>query len=90
MPGSKPSDTERKRPATQIARAICVEEKPPALVVARKLSRERRILWALRALWRARCPCPAVNAQAKKRTSRSIVALGSFAARTAAMCAARS
>src|SRR5712664_1120255 len=41
-----------------------------------------------RASLRARCPCLAANAQAKKRTSRSIVALGSFAARTAAMCAA--
>jgi hypothetical protein len=37
-PGSKPSDTERKRRAMQLARAICIEEKPPALVVARNLS----------------------------------------------------
>jgi hypothetical protein len=89
-PGSKPSDTERKRRAMQIARAICIEEKPPALVVAKNLSCERRVLWALRASLRARCPCLAANAQAKKRTSRPIVALGSFAARTEAMCAARS
>jgi hypothetical protein len=55
--GSKPSDTERKRRAMQIARAICVEEKPPALVVARNLSCERRVLWALRASLRAHYPC---------------------------------
>ena len=53
MPGFKPSDTERKRRAMQIARAICVEEKPPALVVERNLSCERCVLRALRASLRA-------------------------------------